>query len=61
MVSRTNRQTGQVFWGCRAYPKCTGTRDTDGESREERMREEAETRLPSERRHEADRGRWGRW
>jgi len=36
MVSRSNGQTGQRFWGCKAFPKCKGTRDTDGMSPEER-------------------------
>jgi len=26
MLRRTNRQSGQSFWGCHAYPKCRGTR-----------------------------------
>ena len=36
MASRANRQTGQRFWGCRAFPECKGTRDTDGNSASER-------------------------
>ena len=36
MVSRANKTTGQRFWGCVNYPTCRGTRDTDGDSREER-------------------------
>lgn len=36
MVSRANKTTGQRFWGCADYPKCNGTRDTDGQSRAER-------------------------
>lgn len=35
MVSRVNRKTGERFWGCRAYPDCTGTRDGQGRSRAE--------------------------
>lgn len=35
MVSRLNRTTEQRFWGCKDYPKCRGTRNTDGESPEE--------------------------
>lgn len=31
MTSRKNSTTGQRFWGCNRYPKCRGTRDTDGE------------------------------
>lgn len=26
MVKRTNRRTGDVFWGCPEYPSCRGTR-----------------------------------
>ena len=26
MVERTNRQSGSLFWGCSAYPRCKGTR-----------------------------------
>lgn len=47
MVSRANKATGQRFWGCAKYPRCTGTRDTDGNSR-------AEQRQP-------DRLRTSRW
>lgn len=36
MKLRTNSQNGQKFWGCTKYPKCRGTRDEDGLSREER-------------------------
>lgn len=36
MVSRLNRQTQQRFWGCKAFPDCKGTRDTDGRSRHDR-------------------------
>jgi ssDNA-binding Zn-finger/Zn-ribbon topoisomerase 1 len=34
MVSRTG-QYG-VFWGCKAYPKCKGTRDSMGRSKADR-------------------------
>jgi ssDNA-binding Zn-finger/Zn-ribbon topoisomerase 1 len=54
MVSRANKSTGQRFWGCADYPKCTGTRDTDGESAAERRGELP----PSERLRENDRQRW---
>jgi len=42
MVSRKG-QYG-IFWGCVKYPRCKGTRDSEGRSREERkaMREESE-------------------
>jgi ssDNA-binding Zn-finger/Zn-ribbon topoisomerase 1 len=36
MISRANKTTGQRFWGCKNYPTCKGTRNTDGESRYER-------------------------
>lgn len=56
MVSRANKGTGQRFWGCQDYPKCRGTRDTDGESAAERRGELP----PSERQRENDRQRWRR-
>lgn len=28
LIARTNRQTGQSFYGCSRYPKCRGTRQT---------------------------------
>jgi len=54
MTSRANRTTGQRFWGCNNYPTCKGTRDTDGESPQERRGEMS----PSERQHDNDRRRW---
>ena len=36
MALRTNRQSGNKFWGCTKYPNCKGTRDENGLSREER-------------------------
>lgn len=27
MMRRTNRRSGKQFWGCVAYPRCSGTRD----------------------------------
>ncbi len=58
MVSRQNKSTGQRFWGCADYPKCKGTRNTDGEAPRAYDRDvESDTRLPSERR--TDKG-WGR-
>ncbi len=36
MTSRKNSKTGQRFWGCDGYPVCKGTRDTDGNSKEDR-------------------------
>jgi ssDNA-binding Zn-finger/Zn-ribbon topoisomerase 1 len=32
MLRRSNRQTGRPFWGCKAFPACRGTRNTDGEA-----------------------------
>lgn len=54
MVSRANKTTGQRFWGCKDYPKCRGTRDTDGNSAAERRGDLA----PSERQRDNDRQRW---
>ena len=53
MVSRVNHQNGQRFWGCHLFPECTGTRDTDGQSKANRMTERnpARDELPSERRN----------
>lgn len=39
MVSRLNSKTQQRFWGCKDFPKCRGTRDTDGRSQADRDRE----------------------
>lgn len=36
MVSRKSQHG--VFWGCRNYPRCKGTRDVNGESKAERER-----------------------
>jgi ssDNA-binding Zn-finger/Zn-ribbon topoisomerase 1 len=55
MISRANTKTGQRFWGCRKYPDCRGTRNTDGEAPSERS-----DRAPSERQRENDRDRWRR-
>jgi len=37
MVSRKGKYGS--FWGCKSYPKCNGTRDNMGRSRDERERE----------------------
>jgi len=67
MTSRKNGLTGQLFWGCNAYPKCRGTRNTDGDApglRQPRLRDEPTARelpserLPSERQRLNDRRRW---
>ncbi len=59
MKSRANTTTGQRFWGCAAYPKCKGTRNTDGDAPRayDRM-DDLDERSPSERLRENDRGRW---
>lgn len=36
MTSRVNGRTLQRFWGCVDYPRCNGTRNTDGEAPHER-------------------------
>ena len=36
MALRTNRTSGNKFWGCKKYPKCMGTRDESGLSKQER-------------------------
>lgn len=43
MVSRQHGKTGQRFWGCAAYPQCKGTRNTDGESQDERHQRRDDT------------------
>ncbi len=35
MVERTNRRTGESFFGCSEYPDCEGTRDENGECDED--------------------------
>ncbi len=34
MVSRKSQHG--IFWGCKAYPKCKGTRDNEGRSKVDR-------------------------
>lgn len=66
MASRTNRGTGQKFWGCKKYPACKGTLNTDGEvsTRQNSQRRERpapdDDGLPSDRMRSADRRRWDR-
>lgn len=43
MESRINRQNQRRFWGCKNYPNCKGTRDTDGLSRSERNHDREDT------------------
>jgi ssDNA-binding Zn-finger/Zn-ribbon topoisomerase 1 len=62
MTSRANRDTGQRFWGCKRYPICKGTRNTDGEARASSYRDEldgeGDRSLPSDRQRGNDRQRW---
>ena len=37
MVPRTNSREGTKFWGCKSFPRCNGTRDSMGLSKDERM------------------------
>ena len=43
MVSRLNKAKQQRFWGCADFPRCKGTRDTDGLSRAEKQRDSDES------------------
>lgn len=36
MTPRTNKSNGTKFWGCLKFPKCKGTRDSMGMSKEDR-------------------------
>ena len=59
MVPRTS-QYGK-FWGCKAYPRCKGTRNVEGEAPQRfdnDSYQEAEETLPSERQRGNDRKRW---
>lgn len=38
MTSRMNKNKNQRFWGCKQFPLCKGTRDTDGLSNEDKRR-----------------------
>lgn len=61
MVSRKSGATGQRFWGCKQFPKCKGTRNTDGEAPrqwDERMNTLDDGDMPSERQRSNDRRRW---
>jgi DNA topoisomerase-1 len=40
MVSRSG--TYGTFWGCKAFPKCRGTRDSQGRSKADRAAEKGE-------------------
>jgi len=63
MVSRLNKQKQQRFWGCMAFPKCRGTRDTDGNAPRgqhlhQDSQDDADSIAPSERQHAQDKRRW---
>lgn len=44
MISRKSKFG--VFWGCKAYPKCKGTRDNEGHSKADRAKERGEEYQP---------------
>ncbi len=59
MISRLNSVNKTRFWGCSRFPKCTGTRNIDGEAMGTRADEESiDDRLPSEKLRDASRSRW---
>lgn len=59
MVARTSAHG--KFWGCKAYPKCRGTRNSLGDAprRSDAEADGSESVLPSQQRRERDRRRWG--
>lgn len=63
MVSRANGASGQRFWGCKKYPECRGTLNTDGEvptrqNSQRRTQDDSDELSPSERARRDDRSRW---
>lgn len=54
MKERTNRSTGEIFWGCLDFPDCRGTRPADGDE----PTDEDGAELPSERFQARDRRRY---
>jgi ssDNA-binding Zn-finger/Zn-ribbon topoisomerase 1 len=44
MVSRTGKYG--VFWGCKKFPECKGTRDSNGESKSDRAKARGEDYEP---------------
>jgi len=40
MISRKGKFG--VFWGCKSYPQCLGTRDSQGRSKEDRENERSD-------------------
>lgn len=45
------------FWGCKAFPKCRGTRNAEGEA-PKWNNEREEAGLPSDRWRDRDKRRW---
>ena len=45
MVERTNRMTGDTFYGCSMYPRCTGTRTEDGIGHDNRERDDEDNEV----------------
>lgn len=41
MQSRTGKYG--TFWGCKAFPECKGTRDSQGKSKQDRAKEKGES------------------
>ncbi len=63
MTARSNKTSGQRFWGCNDFPRCKGTRNTDGDAPRQRTSEHDvegsdSGELPSERQRRNDRRRW---
>ena len=56
MISRKNSKNGDMFWGCSKYPKCRGTRDSEGKSREDREKEKREQPIAIDERYRFRRG-----
>lgn len=54
MVKRKRKSDGEEFWGCAAYPECTGTRSIESVS----TKDEEPSDLPSDRYRQRDRERW---
>lgn len=66
MVSRLNKRDYTRFWGCKKYPECKGSRNTDGdaplrhrhESPGHVVGDHEEGALPSDRLKQRDNRRW---
>lgn len=46
MVSRKGKYG--VFWGCKSFPNCKGTRDSNGKSKQDRLNESIEKSVEKE-------------